>query len=77
MEVESEESEVELDMEGVLDSPDQEQQHEMGDSDKKEMSEEEMEKFDEKRGEAMGAFSEVGGGGLLIQAGDGLETAWN
>jgi len=58
MEVESEESEVELDMEGVLDSPDQEEQHEMGDSDKKEMSEEEMEKFDEKRGEAMGAFSE-------------------
>ena len=30
-----------------------------GDSDKKEMTDDEMDKFDEKRGEAMSAFSEV------------------
>merc|ERR1719228_3183307 len=58
MEVESEESDVELDMEGVIKSPDPEEAHEMGDFEKKEMTDEEMEKFDEKRGEAMSAFSE-------------------
>ena len=30
-----------------------------GDPEKKEMTDDEMEKFDEKRGEAMSAFSEV------------------
>lgn len=58
MEVESEESDVELDMEGVIKSPDPEEAHEMGDCEKKEMTDDEMEKFDEKRGEAMSAFSE-------------------
>ena len=57
MEVESEESDVELDMTGVIDKPDSEN-HEMGDADKKEMTDEEMENFDCKRGEAMSAFSE-------------------
>ena len=32
----------------------------MGDPNKKELSDEEMDKFDEKRGEAMQAYSEVG-----------------
>jgi len=54
----SEESDVELDMEGVLPNPDPETPHEMGDSNKKEMTDEEMDKFDEKRSEAMQAFSE-------------------
>lgn len=58
MEVESEESDVELDMEGVIAEPDPETEHEMGDPTKKEMSDEEMEKFDEKRSEAMSTFSE-------------------
>merc|ERR1711971_1132349 len=58
MEVESEESDVELDMEGVVKNPDPEEAHEMGDPEKKEMTDDEMEKFDEKRGEAMSAFSE-------------------
>jgi len=58
MEVESEESDVELDMTGVLEKPDTETEHDMGDPNKKEMSDEEMEKFDEKRSEAMSTFSE-------------------
>lgn len=58
MEVESEESDVELDMTGVLETPDTETEHDMGDPNKKEMSDEEMEKFDEKRSEAMSTFSE-------------------
>lgn len=59
MEVSSEESDVELDMEGVIDDPDSTAtEHEMGDPEKKEMTDEEMEKFDEKRSEAMSAFSE-------------------
>merc|ERR1719341_3230204 len=49
---------VELDMEGVVKNPDPEEAHEMGDPEKKEMTDDEMEKFDEKRGEAMSAFSE-------------------
>merc|ERR1719219_1773456 len=55
---ESEESDVELDMEGVVKNPDPEEGHEMGDPEKKEMTDDEMDKFDEKRGEAMSAFSE-------------------
>merc|ERR1719147_129199 len=55
----SEESDVELDMEGVITEPDPETPHEMGDRNKKEMTDEEMDKFDEKRSEAMGAFSEA------------------
>jgi len=56
---ESDESDVELDMEGVIADPDPvDASHAMGDSSKKEMSDEEMEKFDEKRGEAMSTFSE-------------------
>merc|ERR1719334_597179 len=58
MEVESEESDIELDMEGVIAEPDPEIEHEMGDPTKKEMTDEEMEKFDEKRSEAMSTFSE-------------------
>jgi suppressor of tumorigenicity protein 13 len=58
MEVESEESDVDLDMEGVLSNPDEDTAHDMGDASKKEMSDEEMEKFDEKRSEAMSTFSE-------------------
>merc|ERR1719516_640922 len=58
MEVESEESDVELDMEGVVKNPDPEEAHEMGDPEDKEMTDDEMEKFDEKRGEAMSAISE-------------------
>jgi len=54
----SEESDVELDMEGVMKEPDAESAHEMGDKTKKEMTDEEMEKFDDKRSEAMSAFSE-------------------
>lgn len=54
----SEESDVDLDMEGVMDSPDTDTPHEMGDKTKKEMTDEEMDKFDEKRSEAMMAFSE-------------------
>merc|ERR1719187_2692340 len=56
--VASEESDVELDMTGVIDTPDTEENHEMGDPTKKEMTDDEMEKFDEKRGEAMSSFSE-------------------
>ena len=59
-EMSSDESDVELDMEGVLESPDSDEPHEMGDVTKKEMTDEEMEKFDEARGNAMSTFSEVG-----------------
>ena len=55
----SDESDVELDMEGVLENPDKEETHEMGDRDKKEMTDEEMEQFDEARSAAMRTFSEV------------------
>jgi len=58
MEDTSEESDVELDMEGVLETPDSEEAHEMGDMSKKEMTDEEMDKFDEKRSEAMSIYSE-------------------
>jgi len=58
-EASSDESDVELDMDGVLENPDTEEPHEMGDSDKKEMTDEEMEQFDEARSSAMGTFSEV------------------
>jgi len=54
----SEESDVELDMDGVIADPDPQTEHEMGDTNKKEMTDEEMDKFDEKRSEAMQAFSE-------------------
>ena len=60
MEVESEESDVELDMDGVIGDPNPLGEQEMGDPNKKELSDEEMDKFDEKRGEAMQAYSEVG-----------------
>merc|ERR1719341_1917544 len=52
------EEDMEVDMEGVIKSHDPEEAHEMGDCEKKEMTDDEMEKFDEKRGEAMSAFSE-------------------
>ena len=55
----SEESDVELDMEGVMDNPDVDEPHEMGDINKKEMTDAEMEQFDEARSNAMGTFSEV------------------
>merc|ERR1719412_1509460 len=58
MEVESEESDVELDMDGVVGDPNPLGEQEMGDPNKKELSDEEMDKFDEKRGEAMQAYSE-------------------
>ena len=58
-EASSDESDVELDMDGVLENPDTEEPHEMGDPDKKEMTDEEMEQFDEARSSAMGTFSEV------------------
>ena len=60
MEVESDESDVELDMDGVVGDPNPVVDQNMGDPDKKELSDEEMDKFDEKRGEAMSAYSEVG-----------------
>ena len=60
MEVESEESDVELDMDGVVGDPNPLGEQDMGDPNKKELSDEEMDKFDEKRGEAMQAYSEVG-----------------
>jgi len=55
-EPESEESDVELDMEGVVE-PDKDSPLDMGDP-SKELSEADLEKFDEKRSEAMGVFSE-------------------
>lgn len=55
----SEESDVELDMEGVIEDNETEDTHEMGDKNKIEMTEEDMTKFDEARGEAMSTFSEV------------------
>jgi len=58
MEVESEESDVELDMEGVIGDPKPIEDQDMGDPNKKELSEEEMDSFDEKRSEAMQAYSE-------------------
>ena len=39
----------------------------MGDPNKKEMTDQEMENFDEKRSEAMQAFSEVSGPPLIFQ----------
>ena len=72
---ESDESDVELDMEGVigkmhctlsftlniyvLGDPNPDINQEMGDPNKKELTEQEMESFDEKRSEAMQTFSEV------------------
>merc|ERR1719339_805665 len=57
-EMSSDESDLELDMEGVLEDPDSDEEHEMGDVNKKEMTDEEMEKFDEVRSNAMGTYSE-------------------
>ena len=51
VEMSSEESDVELDMEGVMETADDDEPHEMGDTNKKEMTDEEMDKFDEKRSE--------------------------
>ena len=56
-EEESEESDVELDMTGVID-PDNDAPQSMGNPDKVEFSDDEMDKFSEKRSEAMAAFSE-------------------
>jgi suppressor of tumorigenicity protein 13 len=53
---ESEESDVELDMEGVVES-DVDEAKPMGDP-TKELSEEDMDAFDAKRGDAMAAYSE-------------------
>merc|ERR1719468_368918 len=58
MEVESEESDVELDMEGVIGDPNPNIDQEMGDPNKKELTEQEMEAFDDKRSQAMQTFSE-------------------
>merc|ERR1711976_869217 len=55
-EPESEESDVELDMTGVVE-PDKDENLDMGDPNK-ELSDADLEKFDEKRSEAMGVFSE-------------------
>lgn len=55
-EPESEESDVELDMEGVVEA-DTDPDQAMGDA-TKEVSEEDSDKFDSKRSEAMGAYSE-------------------
>merc|ERR1711976_420525 len=55
-EPESEESDVELDMTGVVE-PDTDGNLDMGDPNK-ELSDADLEKFDEKRSEAMGVFSE-------------------
>merc|ERR1711963_938238 len=55
-EPESEESDVELDMTGVVE-PDNDENLDMGDPNK-ELSDADLEKFDEKRSEAMGVFSE-------------------
>ena len=55
-EPESEESDVELDMTGVVEA-DADPALPMGDS-SKELTDEDLEKFDEKRSEAMGLFSE-------------------
>lgn len=52
------ESDLELDMTGVIDA-DPEEPHEMGDPSKTEMTDEESDKFDEKRNEAMAAFSDA------------------
>ena len=60
MEVEeSDESDVELDMEGVIGDPNPNIDQEMGDPNKKELTEQEMETFDDKRSQAMQTFSEV------------------
>ena len=55
-EPETEESDVELDMTGVVE-PDTEENLDMGDP-TKELTDADLEKFDEKRSEAMGVFSE-------------------
>merc|ERR1719507_2242501 len=41
-----------------VEDPDSDEEHEMGDVNKKEMTDEEMEKFDEVRSNAMGTYSE-------------------
>merc|ERR1712170_118991 len=56
-EPESEESDVELDMTGVVE-PDKDENLDMGDPNK-ELSDADLEKFDEKRSEAMGVFTEA------------------
>ena len=55
-EPESEESDVELDLTGVVEA-DKDEPLDMGDP-SKELSDADLEKFDEKRSEAMGVFSE-------------------
>merc|ERR1711953_723454 len=56
-EPEEEESDVELDMNGVID-PDQDAAQPMGDPSKVEISDEDQEKYGEKRSEAMSAYSD-------------------
>ena len=56
-EPEEEESDVELDMNGVID-PDQDAAQPMGDPSKVEISDEDQEKYGEKRSEAMTAYSD-------------------
>lgn len=55
---ESAESDIELDMEGCIKPEELDPNQEMGDAFKLEISEEEADKADEKRGEAMQQFSE-------------------
>ena len=57
IEEEEEESDVELDMNGVID-PDQDAAQPMGDPSKVEISDEDQEKYGEKRSEAMSAYSD-------------------
>ena len=57
IEEEEEESDVELDMNGVID-PDQDAAQPMGDPSKVEISDEDQEKYSEKRSEAMSAYSD-------------------
>ena len=59
MEVESEESDVELDMDGVIGDPNPDVEQDMGDPNKGEITDEEMDAFNDKRSEAMGLLSEV------------------
>ena len=70
MEVESEESDVELDMSGVIGDPNPGIDQDMGDPTKKELTDQEMESFDEKRSQAMQTFSEVSKIGSKESVGD-------
>ena len=57
--VESEESDVELDMDGVIGDPNPDVVQDMGDPSKGELTDSEQEEFSNKRSEAMQLMSEV------------------